>query len=103
MTLHSPDLGPCCICEDDGAVNVVMLPHRAPIHGRGWGCVECHLPADGAVAVLCYRCIISYGVDPAALKFVCRGYPASDGRVPISELDQAIFDHDTAKHAELEG
>jgi hypothetical protein len=43
-----PDLGPCCGCRGKGgARNIVMLDRRAPIAGRGWGCAQCGLPADG--------------------------------------------------------
>lgn len=40
-----PNVGPCCACE--GIENVrhfLMLPHKAPIPGRGWGCAVCGLP-----------------------------------------------------------
>ncbi len=100
MASDDSDLGPCCICKGAGAVNIVMLPHPAPIEGRGWGCITCGLPMNGAVAVLCDRCLPTYSEDPGSLKFVCCGYPGSDGRMPAADLDLASFDHDDAKHQE---
>jgi hypothetical protein len=94
-----PKLGPCCICETKtDVVNVLMLPQRNLIPGHGWGCVVCYLPNDGAVAVLCNRCLESYRADRTPLRFFCRGYPASDGRAPIADLPQQPFDHDESAH-----
>jgi hypothetical protein len=86
------DLGPCCVCETTTDVhNVLMLRAKAPIAGHGWGCVVCDLPSDGAVAVVCDACV------GQPLKFACRGYPASDGRIPIGELT-GTHEHDLARH-----
>lgn len=103
---EAPNLGSCCICERSGPTvrNMVMLPKRAPIAGRGWGCMECHLPLDGVVAVVCDSCLgplNTYGQPievESRLRFACRGYPGSDGRIPIGDLDPAPFDHDPAFH-----
>lgn len=78
------DLGPCCACERRGKSvrNIILLEKRSPVPGRGWGCVVCGLPPDGAVYVLCDDCL----EKKAEPKFACRGYPAKDGRVPIGEL-----------------
>jgi hypothetical protein len=91
--------GTCCICERaEGVTNILMLDQRAPIPGHGWGCVVCGLPSDGAVAVLCDACLDLYAKQHDALRFVCRGYPGHEGRVPISELSPEPFTHDEAKH-----
>ena len=59
-------LGPCCQCEcTDGVRNIFLLNRRGAIPGRGWGCVVCGLPPDGAVAVLCDACVECL---PAALR-----------------------------------
>jgi hypothetical protein len=93
-------LGACCVCESTVDVhNVILLKQRAPLAGRGWGCVVCGLPAAGAVAVICDACAEAYaGADDVPLRFACRGFPGEDGRVPIDALDAAPFDHDFAKH-----
>ncbi len=62
----------------------------------GWGCVVCHLPSDGAVAVLCDYCL---GRDGPPNQ-VCRGYPMDGDRTPFAALDPAPFDHDPRFHPE---
>lgn len=90
-------LGPCCMCGGDNAVNIIMLHKLCPTPGRGWGCVQCGLPSDGAVSVLCEGCLAN---NQTSLKFACRGYPALDGRVPFGDL-QGEFDHDLSMHPEV--
>lgn len=94
-------LGSCCICETRaGVVNVIMLDQRGTVPGRGWGCVVCDLPSDGAVAVLCDDCRDAWFADKAELRFVCRGYASSGERDPIEALPPGEFKHDEAKHTE---
>jgi hypothetical protein len=89
MTADPPDLGPCCNCgATAGVINVMMLDKRAPTPGKGWGCVVCNLPADGAVAVLCDDCV------EQPIKAVCDGYPNEGKRVPIEQLSDEVFQHD---------
>lgn len=89
---QTTDLGSCCICGVVGAtvVNVLTLPQKAPLPGRGWGCVVCMLPSDGAVAVICTPCLETFGEGGqdivGKLVEACRGWPGVDGRVPIGEL-----------------
>jgi hypothetical protein len=51
--------GSCCSCGEEKASvrNVIMLRKRSPIEGRGWGCLVCKVPSNGAVAVVCDRCL----------------------------------------------
>lgn len=88
-------LGTCCACEGTAFVrNIVMLPWRSPTPGHGWACLVCGLPNDGAVAVVCDTCMDRNTRFPVA----CRGYPASEGRIPMSELTEK-FEHDKDQHA----
>jgi hypothetical protein len=85
-----PSYGPCCICETTGpnVRHVILLNAKAMVRGHGWGCVQCGLPVHGAYAVLCDRCVAArpaHAVEDA-LRFACRGDPASDGRLPIASL-----------------
>lgn len=99
MTDLDPKLGACCICgSHDDVTNIIMLNRRGIIPGRGWGCLACGLPSDGAVAVLCDRCLPHWQADHDVLTHCCRGWPGSDGRVPIAELPDGDFDHDMSKH-----
>lgn len=92
------ETGPCCGCgsTDKRARNMLMLSRRGPSPGKGWGCVVCGLPSDGAVAVMCDSCVTAE-VDP---QFVCVGWISEGGRMPIAELPNEPFDHDMAKHRE---
>jgi hypothetical protein len=76
-----------------------MLHYKASIKGHGWGCVICGLPSDGAVAALCDSCLIQFQRKGAELKFACRGYPASEGRIPIAQL-VGVHDHNMERHIE---
>jgi len=93
----SESLGPCCGCERDTAgsayKNVVMLGFRNKVPGHGWGCFVCHLPPDGASAVLCDDCAEQFQAGVDVIRFACRGYPAIDGRAPISKFTEP-FAHD---------
>ena len=87
-------LGSCCICErEDGVTTIVMLSVKGPVRGRGWGCVVCNLPMDGASAVLCESCLPDYAAERTPLRFACAGYPATDGRVAVDTLTKP-HEHD---------
>lgn len=93
----SENLGPCCACEGtDGVRNIYMLHQKSPTPGKGWGCVVCGLPSDGAVAVVCDGC----HDHRVPRRFACAGWPAQAGRVPIESLTGA-HDHDLSLHPEL--
>lgn len=98
---NAPDdeiyLGTCCACGGSENVrNIICLDRKGPTPGKGWGCLVCGLPPDGAVAVLCDECL----EQGTAIRFVCIGYPASDGRMPIEELSGEPFEHNLAYHPE---
>ena len=96
---ETPDFGACCVCETtEGIRNMIMLDKRAQVSGHGWGCVVCGLPSDGANAVLCDPCFDRFRQDPSVLTIACRGYPATDGRVAIAELEP--FQHNEWLHRE---
>lgn len=94
----APKLGPCCTCGTTvGVTNILMLPLRGPTPGKGWGCVVCGLPADGAIVVLCDACV------ERPVQSVCDGYPKDGKRVSVASLPDDVFDHDAAKHAADDG
>jgi hypothetical protein len=89
------DLGACCCCEGTKNVrNIICHPFRAPIGGRGWGCVVCGLQSDGAISVICDDCLHS----KAEITKVCAGYPAENVRVGIETVSQDPFEHDMRFH-----
>lgn len=92
------NLGTCCACGGSENVrNIICLDRKSPTLGKGWGCFICGLPGDGAGAVLCDDCL----EQGAAIRFVCIGYPASDGRMPIEQLPEEPFEHILACHPEM--
>lgn len=93
------ELGSCCGCGKSGTDvrNVMMLDRKGPTPGKGWGCFVCGLPMDGAMAVLCDDCLEA----DAEIQFVCVGYPATDGRMAITELANEPFEHDLIYHPEI--
>ena len=96
MTDDDPiDLGACCACRRAGQTvrNIITLPVRAPVPGKGWGCMVCHLPSDGAVAVVCDACLEA----GAPIIDVCHGYPKANMRTARASLHEA-FDHDMRFH-----
>lgn len=83
-------LGPCCLCETPGASVLVFLTAVSPT-GHGWGCIQCALPARGAMAVICEPCAGRYRPGEIwrvefDLRFACRGYPQSEGRIRFEDL-----------------
>ncbi len=89
------DLGCCCCCGGTKNVrNVVMLSRRGSVPGKGWGCVLCDLPRDGACYVCCDDCLAA----DAKPREVVRGYAASGGREPVENLSPEPFEHDLSKH-----
>lgn len=97
--MNDVDLGPCCACGKNGPFvrNIVCLPYAAPESGAGWGCLQCHLPMDGAVAVLCDECLETN----ADIKFVIVGKPAEGRRMLLDELEKRPFDHKLKLHPEI--
>jgi hypothetical protein len=94
-----PPLGPCCACGQSGpAVRYILMLHRlSPTPGKGWGCFQCGLPMNGAIAVICDPCLFA----GAEIQFVCTGHPADPDRTPIRELPPGEFDHNPRLHPEI--
>jgi hypothetical protein len=99
------DLGPCCICEraQDGTVRtLVMLEFEGPPGHVGWCCVQCHLPARGATAIVCDDCIETHGNRiPNQIRFIMGGtYAAERVRVALEGFTRKAFDHNPDLHPE---
>jgi hypothetical protein len=89
------NLGTCCCCGGTAGVrNIMMLPFRAPVPGKGWGCCVCHLPMDGAFYVACDRCL-DRSAQP---REVVSGYPKDGVRVSIDSLSSEPFEHRPGFH-----
>jgi hypothetical protein len=99
--MSGPGYGWCCACEGEISPSnpiVVFLPFQAPEGFCGWGCMACHLPARGAIAVMCQDCI---GAEKAP-RFIAAGVNVGDNmRVSLERYLQIPFLHDLRLHPEL--
>lgn len=96
------DLGLCCVCEMEWAAGVVMIDRRVPWaegdqnYAGTWGCLKCHLPHQGAIAVLCVTC----GPDESVpVKYIVKGEPRDNERVLLEDCPEE-FRHDAIAHAD---
>ncbi len=90
--------GRCCACRERLPLrNVVCMSFRAPASaaGKGWGCVVCGLPADGAIAVVCDPCVQA----GAPILDVCADYATQPERADAAPLKDTPYEHDSARHA----
>jgi hypothetical protein len=102
--MATPDLrlGMCCICLEEHPTvrNVVMLEVKAPKPGYGcWGCFQCGLPLEGAIAVLCDNCLEEHTQNGRPISLACVGPPSENQRVPLVSLTEP-FVHDMSHHAD---
>lgn len=98
IDLETTDFGACCSCGQakDTVKNVCLLEQKAPAPGSGWGCVQCGLPLEGAVAVICDDCLCV----GAPIKFAVAGEIKSKERIPVEQLG-GEHKHDMSKHPEV--
>lgn len=100
-----PDLGVCAECGSTEEVyNIIFLKFELPeeFHGKGWGCLMCGLPANGASTVVCNKCFELIRDRKKEITKYKAGYPTENNIRDIGELSKA-FDHDLNKHPELSG
>jgi hypothetical protein len=100
----SSELGPrrCCICDEmkTPCRQFAMMPVKGPRPDHGWGCVVCHLPNDGAIAVVCDECANDPDKGYEDIRFICDGYGDNPGRLPIAEFTTP-HEHDNRFHPEF--
>ena len=105
-----PLFGPCCRCGTTATAvdTIIMLPFQAPIAGHGWGCLQCGLPPDGAIAVVCDACAQFladadwHAADLSLLESVCSGAVADGQRMRRAHFRAVRFAHDRLQHPELD-
>lgn len=76
----NPGFGPCRTCQKTPATMLLLLAKEAPIPGTGWGCLDCDLPANGALAAVCDDCINQ------PIRWACLGSPNAGNRIAVAEL-----------------
>lgn len=97
------DLGPCCICESTKDVdNLLQLDFKVKSESC-WGCWQCGLPVEGAVAAVCDACMEKYKDDvdiETKLKFLM---DTAERRIPMPPVEERVpHVHDLSKHPEVE-
>lgn len=97
---EAPDLGPCCNCGAIGDLvrNIITMPFTAPQPGTGWGCMQCGLPGNGAIVVLCDNCLESHQRGEFKIVTVCDGLAYEGKRIAIKDYQYQIFKHDLRRH-----
>ena len=90
----------CCACGQCAiSRNIAMLPWLCALPGKGWGCVVCGIPANGAIAIICDRCAET-GKDIADIAWACCGDGAGFEPIDLTKA-RGEFGHDLSKHPEL--
>lgn len=94
----------CCGCNQIKVTNdVLMLDFKGPSPGKGWGCMVCNLPNDGAIAVLCEDCFKAVESHTMEIQTIVTGYIQDNQRQPLPPEDQRQpWQHDMEKHAAFE-
>lgn len=89
--------GPCCACGQVLPLTTILLLDKlAPTPEQGWGCVQCDLPMNGAIALVCEQCVGNL----ADVRYACAGYPTNPARVPLERLS-GEHKHDLSRHPEI--
>ncbi len=103
-------LGRCCRCQQADANVLHMLEIKSPERdGRGWGCMVCGLPPEGAIVVFCEPCAQHFEHDreAAAQWFetptICLGFPQDNRRQQVEKKQMEPHDHDLTKHPKRQG
>lgn len=94
----------CCACGEikTPCRTLVTIARKSPTPGKGWGCVVCKLPFDGALAVICDPCAGELGKDDPTieLRWALAGGVDNDERIPLDKLD-GTHGHDARYHPEF--
>lgn len=97
------EYGCCCICESTQNVNnLIQLDYKVGAESEsGWGCVQCGLKAEGAIAIICDACFDKHGKSgdlEAKIKLLMSGIK----RIPVPPVsDRVPHEHDLSRHPEF--
>lgn len=96
------EYGSCCICESTRNVNnLIQLDYKVE-SASGWGCVQCGLKMEGAIAIVCDTCIELYGKQSDfkdKIKFLMNGIK----RIPVLPVEKRVpHEHDLSRHPEYQ-
>lgn len=95
------EFGTCCVCEmgDMEDCGLVQLGYKMESES-GWGCLQCGLPMEGAIAVVCSDCYDKYGEKiEDQIKYLIDG---KKGRIPVPPVENRVpHEHDLSLHPEV--
>ena len=89
----------CCACnKHKRSRNLWMLDFKGTQPGKGWGCVQCGLPSDGAIATICDDCAKNPNVEA---RFIYDGFVNDGQLIPIDSIEKIPHAHNLALHPEI--
>ena len=95
------ELGTCCVCEGEMEIcNILQLGYKVESE-TGWGCLQCGLAMEGAVALVCDTCFIAYGNEiEDQIKYLV----SDKERIPVPPVENRVtHKHDLSLHPEYTG
>lgn len=93
------EYGTCCVCESEmQTCGIIQLGYKIKSES-GWGCLQCGLAMEGAIAIVCGACIDKYeGNVEDQIKYLMNG---KKGRLPVPPAEERIpHEHDLSFHPE---
>ena len=96
------EFGTCCVCEGEmETCGLIQLDYKVESES-GWGCVQCGLPMEGAVAVVCDACFTTHGDEIVdQIKYLMNG---KTERIPVPPVENRVtHEHDLSLHPEYTG
>lgn len=96
------EFGTCCACESEMEIcGIVQLDYKVESES-GWGCVQCGLSTEGAMAIVCGDCYDKYGEDiEDQIKYLMNG---KKGRISVPPVENRVtHEHNLSLHPEYEG
>lgn len=100
--MNMNEFGTCCVCDGElEDCGLVQLGYKVESES-GWGCLQCGLAMEGAIAIVCADCYDKYGVHiEDHIKVLMDG---KTGRIPVPPVATRIpHKHDLSLHTEYEG
>lgn len=99
--MNMTEFGTCCVCEGGlEDCGLVQLGYKVESES-GWGCLQCGLAMEGAMAIVCKGCYDKFGVQiEDQIKYVMDG---KTGRIPVPPVENRIpHKHDLSLHPDCE-
>lgn len=93
------EYGTCCVCESEmETCGIIQLGYKVESES-GWGCYQCGLPMEGAIAIVCGDCVDKHAETiEDQIKYLMDG---KKGRFPVPPVEKRVtHEHDLSLHPE---